>query len=345
MPLSDLETQRLAALTMTRWPRGRDYGSPIAHTCNFPHKVLNIDLTGSCYLCQCESWLPFSVGNILDFDRLEDVWASPVARELQANIDTQEFTYCAVKHCGILDRNIELAMFDVSINIDESCNLACPSCRPHAINHTQGPVFEERQRYINHMIRLIDQFDQPLKLTMSGNGDPLASLIMRPLVLNWQPKANQRIKLFTNGLLMKKLLSDSTIFKSIKEYQISVDAGSAQIYEQVRRPGKFSVLRENLDWLAANKDPEVHVNLPFCLQAANAMDLVNFANMCQHYGFRGHVVKLDNWGTWGNNFNQQDVIDNTDHPLHAAALEQLKLVKDHPNLSFNSYLKNLVSVA
>ena len=327
---------------LLKWyPRGADHAAQITHSCNSPQKVVTIDTAGLCYLCQCDAWLPISVGNILDFDRLEDIWANPIAHELQQDIEDKKFTYCAVNHCGVTDSNINFPVFNVGVNIDESCNLACPSCRKQKINHTSGLIFEQRRSYIDHLVDLINKFDKPLKLTMSGNGDPLASLIMRPLVLNWIPKANQTIKLFTNGLLMKKLLPDSTVLPYISEFQISIDAGSKEVYEIVRRPGKYNTLRDNLDWLKESITKDVTVYLLFCLQAANVNDIVNFSNLCNHYGFIGNITKLDNWATF-DNFSEHDVIDNISHPLHTTALEQLRLVKNNPNIYLNSYLKDLL---
>jgi MoaA/NifB/PqqE/SkfB family radical SAM enzyme len=280
------------------------------------------------------------VGNILDFHRLEDVWTSKIARELQQDIDSKKFTYCAVRHCGVVNYDIDFPLYQIGVNVDESCNLACPSCRTSMINHTSGQVFDLRKNYIDHLVKLVNNFDNPLKLIMSGNGDPLASLIMRPLVLNWQPKSNQTIKLFTNGLLMKKLLPDSNILSHIKEFQISVDAGTADVYKIVRQPGNFSVLQENLNWLSQNRKG-ARVDLQFCLQSANAHDVVNFVDMCEHYGFNGNIVKLDNWHTF-DNFESQDVVDNKHHPLHSTAMHELSKVKGRKNIYINSYLLDLL---
>lgn len=327
---------------LLKWyPRGADHAAPITHSCNSPQRVVTIDTAGLCYLCQCDAWLPISVGNILDFSRLEDVWTNPIAQELQQDIGDKKFTYCAINHCGVTNSDIDFPVFNVGVNIDESCNLACPSCRKQKINHTSGMIFEQRRSYIDHLVDLINKFDKPLKLTMSGNGDPLASLIMRPLVLNWNPKSNQTIKLFTNGLLMKKLLPDSTVLPYIDHFQLSVDAGSKEVYEIVRRPGKFNILLDNLDWLKETVAKNVKVSLLFCLQAANVNDIVNFANLCEHYGFVGNITKLDNWATF-DNFNDHDVVDNVFHPLHKTALDQLQLVKNNPNIYLNSYLKDLL---
>lgn len=323
------------------YPRGHAATVPIVYSCDHPTRTVNVDLTGDCFLCSCEAWLPLSVGKITDFERLEDIWLNPTAKELQQDIADKKFTYCAVEHCGIVGKDILLDRYHVSINIDESCNLACPSCRKEQINHLSGAVFAEKQTYINHFVRLINNFDLPLHLTMSGNGDPLASASMRPLVLNWIPKDNQTIKLFTNGLLMKKLLPNSTIFPNIKEYQLSVDAGSKAVYEVVRRPGKFSVLQDNLQWLSRNRLPDTQVSLLLCVSASNAHDIVNFANMCDQYGFIGGITKLDNWYTF-DNFSDHDVIGNLYHPLRNDALAQLRTVSKMSHITINPFLQKFI---
>lgn len=326
---------------MLKWyPRGKEV-TGILNTCNLPYKALGIDTAGDCYLCQCEAWLPVSVGNILDFNTLEDVWDNPIAHEIQQDVTDKKFTHCAIEHCFIADQDIIFQNHYISVNIDESCNLACPSCRRDLINHTSGDEFERKSKMVNHLVDLINNFDKPVKLVMSGNGDPLASLIMRPLVLNWTPKGNQFIKLFTNGLLMKKLLPSSSVLPHINEYQISVDAGSKDVYEVVRRPGKFNILIDNLEWLSENRTSDTVVYLQFCVSANNAHDIVNFADMCKKYNFIGNVTKLDNWNTF-DDFNQMDVIDNTSHVLHNIALEQLRIVDQYPNICLNSYLKKLL---
>ena len=90
------------------YPRGKDWPGLITNHCDQPFKTLNIDTSGNCYLCRCEGHLPISVGNILDFDQLEDVWLNDCAKQLQQTITDRTFTYCAVQHCGIINQNITL---------------------------------------------------------------------------------------------------------------------------------------------------------------------------------------------------------------------------------------------
>jgi hypothetical protein len=311
--------------TLNSLPRGSAYKGTITNNCNVPFYSLSVNMDGLCFLCRCDAHLPISVGTITDFDRLEDIWTNPIARELQQTVTNKTFDYCAVNHCGIINNDVQDVEHYISINIDESCNLACPTCRKSAIFHTEGDVFTVKQQQIKHFVDLINKFDQPLLLTMSGNGDPLASIIMRPLVLNWQPKSNQHIKLFTNGLLMSKLLPDSKVLPNISEFQISVDAGSAEVYEQVRRPGRFDILEKNLDWLSLNRPSGADVRLMFCLSSANAHDIVAFSELCQRYGFRGEISKVDNWYTF-DDFDSVDIISNPAHQLYSIAVDQLQQV-------------------
>lgn len=323
------------------YPRGREWPGVIANHCDQPFRTLNIDSKGDCYLCMCESHLPISVGNIINFTKLEDIWQNSRAQDLQKTITDRTYTYCAVQHCGIINSSKIMTEYHIGINIDESCNLACPTCRRELINHTSGPVYDQRLKLVEHLVKLINQFDHLAQISMSGNGDPLASLIMRPLFLNWQPNSKQKIKLQTNGLLMRKLLPNSQVFPYITDYNISVDAGTKNIYEQVRRPGKFEILVENLEWLSLNKPKQARVNLLFVVSAANVVDIESFADLCGQFGFTGEYTKLDNWGTF-DNYSVQDVSTNKEHPLHSTLVHQLRAVSKLPHIRIQSFLQNLI---
>jgi MoaA/NifB/PqqE/SkfB family radical SAM enzyme len=185
---------------------------------------------------------------------------------------------------------------------------------------------------------------------MSGNGDPLASAIMRPLMQDWQVTPNQTFTLKTNGLLIKKQLNNLGILNHISEFSISVDAGSKQIYEDVRRPGRWETLIENLEFLhSINKSNVTCLN--FAFQNKNYKDLDSFIELCRCYNFRGQVHELDNWGTWNimkhNNvdtwtiqngvFSDHDVLDNT-HINYQAAKDMIAKNLGEKNIQFSTGL-------
>lgn len=330
----------IIAPILIKYSRGRDQSQVITNTCNRPIKSVSINAAGECYLCICDAWLPIVAGNISDVDCLEDIWNTPTALKIQQDVAEKKYTYCAVEHCGILYYNQVYDSYRINLAIDDSCNLACPTCRRGMINHTSGPEFDRKLQQIHHFVDMLNKFDQPTTVILTGTGDPLASLIMRPLLLDWIPKKDHRVILFTNGLLMEKQLPNSRILPHISEFQISVDAGTAEVYEQVRKPGRFSNLLQNLNWLRRNRGSAL-VRLKFVVSAANALDIVNFANLCYHYNFIGEITKLDDWGTF-DDFSSQNVIDNTSHPKYPETLKQLKTVSTMQHIELSPIFKKLL---
>ena len=244
-----LETPTKGLIPLAK--RNKELKHNITNDCTIPHRSLNITTKGECFIDNCEMYLPFVICNILDLERLEDVWSNPLARELQKDVEDKNFTWCAVEHCRIMERDLHWInnkgqeFYSIYVNVDESCNLACPSCRTDMILHTQGDDYNRQLVYAEHIVNLLRNFNERTHITLTGNGDPLASNIMRPFVTNWIPNDNHTITLFTNGLLMSKQLPDSKILPNISEFKISIDAGSKEVYEVVRRPGKFDKLIEN----------------------------------------------------------------------------------------------------
>jgi molybdenum cofactor biosynthesis enzyme MoaA len=312
-----------------------------------------VDYNSNCLICGCDGWLPIPVGQVQDFASLEDVWNSPVAKILQQDIDDKKFTWCAVEHCGIKHRNITQKRYELSINIDESCNLHCPSCRRESIMHVLGPVVDKKIQDIERILLWLELFEHPIHIILSGNGDPLASTIIRPLIKKYKPKNNQTFKLFTNGLLIKKQLANTNILDNITEFSISVDAGRQEVYENIRRGGSWSVLLENFDYLKSiNKNRLTILN--FAVQKNNFNDLQNFVDLCQRYGFKAHIHGLDNWGTWNTDdvlepdawtikngtFKQHDVLNNQHHQYEECKqLIQTLITSSPKNINFSFDLR------
>lgn len=314
------------------------------HNCNVPDRNLLIDWDGSCFLCHCEAWLPVSVGRIDDFDNLTDVWDSEIGQKIRIDVANRTYSYCAVDRCGVLDGDIYFDRYHIHLNIDESCNLRCPSCRPGLIMKDAGPEYDTKLARARHIVRLLEEFDQPCHIIMSGNGDPLASAIMRPLIQEFHPRHDQTFRLFTNGLLLKKQLERSQILPNITQYFISIDAGSAQVYHQVRQPGRWDVLLDNLRFLQdITQERPAEVLLKFVLQRENWMDMENFCELCIRLDFQGVINRLEDWGTWAD-FSGHDVIGNRQHIQHDRAIKELHRVYDKYNerIHFNSSLRALV---
>ena len=300
--------------------------------CNLPHKTVAIDGFGNCMICECDGWLPISVCNIMEVDTLDQIWQSPRAKTIQGSVDQGKFTWCSVNRCGILKGDKVRQTYYVSINIDDSCNLACPSCRKSKVYRTNGEEFNSRYKLVVRLLDLINKFDSPIEIMMSGNGDPFASLIYRPLLLGMEPKQNINIRFLTNGLLLKKLMPKMSIKQSIRHLDISIDAGDRETYERVRLGGKWETLIENLDYVKHNMDCKV--TLKFVLQRDNLAGLDNFVSLVERYQFRGNIIPIEDWGTLGN-FSAHNIFD-TSHHDHKVLKEKLEKHRKNPLLHFHS---------
>jgi hypothetical protein len=282
--------------TLQSHPRGKD-SAPIYNSCNRPFKAVEIDMFTNCNLCLCTGWLPKPVGKITDFEKLEDIWTNPLAQEIQNDVKTKKYTWCAVEHCGIKYQDMFEPYYNVVFAIDDSCNLQCPSCRREKRMYTSGPLYEEKLRAITHAVELLNKFEDRVHILFNCSGDPLASHLSRPFLQSYVGNNKQTFTLFTNGQLIKKLLPTTTIFERITSYQISIDAGSKEIYEKVRIGGSWELLMENFDFLKEQKLNN-KVLLMFTVQKNNYTDILNFENLCKTYGFQGLLTQLDDWGTW-----------------------------------------------
>jgi hypothetical protein len=284
---------------LTSHPRGIQYKGKITNTCNRPWKTVTIDMFTNCILCVCDGWLPKSVGEITNFDRLEDIWRNQTAYTIQEDIKNKKFTWCAVEHCGIkYSSNLE-STYQLVFGIDDSCNLKCPSCRRDMRMYKSGPLFDKKANAVKHTIKLLNNFEMPIHITLATSGDPLASHIYRPFLYSYIPKVTQTFTLFTNGLLIKKQLDKTALLNRITEFKISIDAASEKTYEAVRLGGKWNLLIENLNFLKEKKLNNL-ITLQFIVQQRNYRDIKNFENLCEYYECCGIITQLDDWGTWIN---------------------------------------------
>ena len=350
-----LEPQYLYKLS-TMGPRGMNTTRPVPadHNCNMPYRYITVDYLGNCLLCHCDGWLPIPVGKVTDFDSIEEVFASTSAKMLQQDIDDKKYSYCAVNHCGIRKTPVRVKGFELAINIDESCNLQCASCRREPIMHTKGPEFDFKLQCIERIISWLDKFDKPLRIVTSGNGDVLASHIMRPLLQKWKYKQSQTFILFTNGLLLRKQLEKLPILSAIKEFSISIDAASQAVYEDVRRPGKWSVLLNNLEFLKEQNLNHL-INFKFIVQRRNYQDLPNLVRLVEQFDCRALVSELQDWGTWahfrtGNDdawtqangiYSDHDVL-NPQHPEHKVACDVIRSIRNHPEITLQPMVKQAI---
>ena len=299
----------------------------ITNNCNLPFKVVSIDHDGNCMLCTCDGWLPISVCNIMDIDSFDKIWQTPRAIALQQDVSSKKFTYCSVDSCNIKNQDVLFENYYINLNYDESCNLACPTCRPQAINITSGTKYEHKLKMSKHISKLISKFDHACTINMSGNGDPFASLIYRKFLMTVEPNPKHKYRLLTNGLLLKKLLAKTKIYNNIDVIDISIDAGDQQTYERVRKGGSWPILIENLDYLKS-LDLDALIRLNMVVQVENFHSIKHFDKLLQKYNWNGRISRLEDWSTFNKKQWQWRNISDKSHPLHGNLEQQIKNISN-----------------
>lgn len=232
---------------------------------------LTEQVMGSTYLCDCAAWLPFVAGNVVEADSPDAVWNTDQAQEIRRSVLDGDFSYCSRTLCPaivndslprseeitsprlrrIIERR-ETALDDgptlIALGHDSSCNLACPSCRVGIVmadKRQNERLDRARDRVILPLLR-----GRQVGLHLTAWGDPFASRHYRSIleVLGEPEFEGVKLYLLTNGLLLTPnvWIAMPHLPEKIVELRVSVDAATKETYEDVRRPGRWEVLRENL---------------------------------------------------------------------------------------------------
>jgi uncharacterized Fe-S cluster-containing radical SAM superfamily protein len=223
---------------------------------------------------------------------------------------------------------------ELALCYDESCNLACPSCRTQRIMFTEGPEFERRRRFTDQILALLDEHAarHRMVLRVTGSGDPIASPIFRSLIERLDRTKHSKLELIlqTNGVMLTE-----QVWRSLEQalprvvwVWVSVDAAVEATYARIRKFGNWRQLQENLRFLSGLRATGAIQNLAlnFVVQTQNFREMPAFVRMAEGIGnvdctaFR---MLLD-WGTWSpDEFARQCVWD-VRNPNYAELLEVLR---------------------
>jgi pyruvate-formate lyase-activating enzyme len=308
---------------------------------------------GNAHLCACPAWQPFPVGNILTAESADAVWNSEAAREMRRSILDGDFSYCSRTLCSYisahkLPRKAEVTdpmlrgYIDdratvlkerprmVDLNYDTTCNLACPSCRTEirAATSTEQAAFEAaRERVILPLLRETNG-----QVYVSGGGEVFSSRHGRSLLsaLNRREYPGVSLFLISNAqLLTPRRWSDfADLPEMIGTLAVSIDAASAETYEKLRWPGKWSRLMTNLEHIAELRRVGTLRSfwINFVVQQANYREMLAFVDLADQLGAdRVWFQRVTNYGAYDEATFAEVDVTSPGHPEHA---ELLRILRD-----------------
>ena len=291
----------------------------IPTTCARPYDTLLIDSWGSCFVCECQAWLPQSVGN-LHRNTIPEILNSAMTREMQDSVTDGTYRYCNNHQCMYIKKGDirpvtqGRALQHLRLAIDDSCNLSCPSCRQSQIFLKSGKMFDMRMRLVDRLVQFLEQRSDPLKIHIGSDGDPFASLIYRRFMRKVPDLHNLSYSFQTNGLLIKQMYPRvRNIFEKLHTLNISIDGASKSTYETLRRGGSWKKINDNLQFVAGLKHRHgFKLELHMVVQASNWHEMMDMCELGSSIG-ADHVVlnRIENWQTYGD-FDKHKVPDTAD---------------------------------
>lgn len=327
--------------------------------CNRPYTWLEINSKGDVYLC-CPSWLPYPIGNLLETP-MHGIWNGEKAQKIRQQMFTDRWIYCHHTFCPSIAGNslMDMSQAKVSenkriqhialsqtliapelpdqINLanDESCNLSCPSCRTHKINHSKGPDYERRKELNDRIVQtfLTEPTDRAFTIYCTGSGDPFASKIFREMLTNIDGSLfpNLEIGLNSNGVMFTPKIWHQLhkIHANIGHTRISLDAGSKQVYEKVRLGGDWDLLMKNCSFLneQVGINDKFTLNFDFVVQWANYKDIPKYVELCLTKFPNLNTINfglINDWFTWSSNEYEKQCIWKNTHPEYYDFLNILK---------------------
>jgi len=320
--------------------------------CLSPFVVADIDLFGNVRLCNCASWLPTMVGNIMDQPLIE-ILKNQTSQDIRQSILNGTYEYCNEKVCGVLASNqlnnyesvkdIVDADVDLPTEIvlagDLTCNLSCPSCREKVFSFNDEDVAEMNQVGERIAANLFSKpTTKPIFLTLSTSGELFAS----PTMLNFLSNINKNdypnlaLRIQTNGLLAERRW-DAVEGFNIDRIIVTVDATTKSVYEKLRRGGKWEKILKSLEFIQSKKSlHNFKLHTRMVVQADNYMQMEDFYHMSLKYN--ADCVEYTRILPWGHLQNPQQFLKmdvaNPKNVCYNSYVSCLEKVKSLPNTSF-----------
>ena len=307
--------------------------------CPLPFTTATIVASGDVYACLCP-WPMVVIGNVLR-DNLMTIWKGEAATQFRNSILDGSFRHCS--RCPYLpgprwfvkSRNEGVDIIPerigmLKLDYDQSCNLACGSCRK---THSVHWCDLDKAEAVHQAVLVSGALEHTDSLYISGAGDPIASRLywdflrrLPHLTTTNRPK----VILHTNGQLLNEAhwADLGATQDDISEIRISIDAATPETYA-LNRGSSWGRLISCLNFVARTAPSHnLKLILFFVAQANNFEEMPRFVKLANNFGAeRIEFTTLQNWGTYTPLEYQSRAVHLSGHPLHKRFMEVVHLAR------------------
>ena len=268
------------------------------------------------------------------------MWHSNKITNIRQGINTGDFSNCSEQECPNLhnlpDKTQDLIAQPlpnrIMLTIDQSCNLACPSCRLQPIIDKNGA---SARKILDHVFGYYAKYNVPVEIFCDGYGDIFASKSYLDFFKETNLTPNVKLTITTNGTTIHQYHDlINKIKANIHSMVISLDAGTANTYQTIRN-SNFDQVIDNCEWLRLNG---IVTHGQFVLQRKNQNEIVNYYELGERLGFKTTSMQLlDRWGHHTDQWWHSNKVD-ADQKL----IDQLKFLSEQ-NVQMCGGIKHLIS--
>lgn len=296
-------------------------GPPVTPRCHIPWQQMVIDSTG--VVNPCCYWSAYGnvnppCGNVNDTPLLE-IWNSKVYQNLRRNMARGDLAAAGCAKCLSLKqgnamglqfdpdvaredppksdyaRNLTLLREEIargaavlqakptiiSLTISHACNFRCIHCYQDATRDS----WIRRIDAVAEVLELIPVLNQ----IIPGGGEPFLDRGWRQFLRSVDMEVNPYLELATTtnaSLISPQVMAGLGRFKRLA-LNVSLDGGCKEVFERVRRNGKWELVVGNIDNLieiVRRKGPPSFVSVTMSVMKANLLDIPNLVEFAMRRG-------------------------------------------------------------
>ena len=327
---------------------GEDNGYLRSFICPLPFERFDIGPSGDVLVC-CGHWLPTSIGNFIR-EPVDAVLNSGKAQKIRASVADGSYKYCNHLECGAMAqgtlptreqagharmRNAVASgnwrldgVEEIMFAFDQSCNLACPSCRTSRIVEKMSDSIEKVRAVEEKLVPLLPTVRV---LHINPAGELLASKPSRKLLelIDDERCPDLVLDIISNGTLFSEEEWNKFpgIHGKVRSIRISIDAASKETFEKLRRLGKYEEFVENMQFLgrlrASGTIPQLKFS--FTYQVDNFREMRAFMDFCAEMNADYAIFeRLQNIAFSHEEFRAK-AVHFPDHPLYS---EFISVIRD-----------------
>lgn len=281
--------------------------------CPFPFANIEIVQDGRIFTC-CPDWLKpgMHLGGIGSGASLEDIFNGRKAREFRAELRRGNYGDTCSENCPKLQdyrkrgfftqpgwspisddlvrkinrgRDLDGFIFEnVSMAADPRCNLRCVMCRDE-------PVVDLPRESIGAAVALeaLEPYLGRIReIKLCGDGEPFFIPEVREFLFGFPQEKYPDLgfALLTNGLLLTREALERVSHLTIHSIIVSMDGATKEVYEAIRRNGRWERLMENLEALSEKyRKGEIGCfTITMTVMRENIDDMMDFYRLGKRFG-------------------------------------------------------------